>query len=230
MKNLLIVESVNDKFFVEALIQHLNLKNIAVSDGFIYKINDFETLDGLNPTKLLAAVNAVKSKIKKEDIQKVGILLDIDNETIADRLSLVNTALQSAFGNDTPIENINTFITIPIDKIQDVSIGAYFTNVEGQGELETVLRTIKSEKSVYADCLQRWQNCLLEQNNGIGLKTKDFDKFWVQMYIRYDTCTKKEQKQAGSKCNNEAGMQKPIWNFDHDCLKELLTFLALLNT
>jgi hypothetical protein len=181
MKNLLIVESVNDKFFVEALIQHLNLKNITVSDGFIYKINDFETLDGLNPTKLLAAVNAVKFKIKKEDIQKVGILLDIDNESIADRLSLVNTALQSAFGNDTQIENINTFITIPIDKVQDVSVGAYFTNVDGQGELETVLRTIKSEKSIYADCLQSWQNCLIEQNNGIGLKTKDFDKFWVQM-------------------------------------------------
>jgi hypothetical protein len=50
------------------------------------------------------------------------------------------------------------------------------------------------------------------------------------MYIRYDTCTRKEQKQAGSKCNNEAGMQKPIWNFEHDCLKELFTFLALLNT
>jgi hypothetical protein len=108
-------------------------------------------------------------------------LLDIDNESIADRLSLVNTALQSAFGNDTQIENINTFITIPIDKVQDVSVGAYFTNVDGQGELETVLRTIKSEKSIYADCLQSWQNCLIEQNNGIGLKTKDFDKFWVQM-------------------------------------------------
>jgi hypothetical protein len=103
--------------------------------------------------------------------------------------------------------------------------------VAGKGELETVLKAIKSENSIYADCLQSWQECIKKRgiNDSLGLKDKDFDKFWVQVYMRYDTCSKEEQKQAGRKCNNEASMNKSIWNFDHECLDKMKSFLMLFS-
>jgi hypothetical protein len=229
MSNLLIVESENDKFFIEALIRHLNLTNIEVSDGLICNIDDYECLSGLSSTKLVTILNAVKFRVKKEDIQNIGILIDIDDKTIAERLTLINDSLQNVFETQNTLKAQNTFIEAPVDEFQNVQIATYFTNAAGKGELETLLKAIKSKKSIHADCLDSWQQCLRTNNirEGQGLKQKDFDKFWVQMYIRYDTCTKKESKQAGTKCNNQVAMSKPIWNFDHEYLDGLKIFLSL---
>lgn len=231
MKNLLIVESENDKYFIEALINFMNLGNIEISNGFICNIDDYECLGGLNTTKLTNVLNAVKSKVKKEEINKVGIIIDRDNKTEEERLSLVNASIKECFGGNYSLSNANSFQSIIIDEYQNVNIATYFTNVNGSGELETVLKTIKKNSSVYADCLRSWQDCLKNKgiNNGSGLKDKDFDKFWVQVYIRYDTCSKSEQSQAGRHCNNQAAMKKDIWDFDHACLNEMKAFLRLFN-
>jgi len=233
MKNLLIVESKNDKFFIEALIHHLNLESVEVASGVICGIDDFECLGGLSEKKLTETLIAIKGRIKKDDesIQKVGIIIDIDEKTKIERLNLVNNALSQAFNTQKAIDDINTFVNIPIDALQDIEIAVYFTNLDGKGELETVLKQIKTKDSVYADCLQSWQDCLRRNNinQGNGLKNKDFDKFWVNVYIRYDTCTKEEQKQAERKCGNEAAMKKPIWDFNHSCLTTLKEFLKLFN-
>lgn len=229
MSNLLIVESKNDKFFIEALIQYLNLQDIEVSNGLICEINDYECLNGLSSSQLERTLKAVKNYVKKEDTQRIGILLDIDDETIENRLTLVNKALQNTFETSPQLIQQNTFIEIEIDESQNVQIATYFTNVNGQGELETLLKAIKSKDSIHADCLDSWQQCLIANNvrNGQGLKQKDFDKLWIEKYIRYDTCTRKERKQAGTKCNNEAAMSKDIWNFEHEYLNHLKTFLRL---
>ena len=88
-----------------------------------------------------------------------------------------------------------------------------------------MLKEIKSIDSPIADCLESWQECLGDKK----LNKKDFDKLWIQMYQRYDCCTKKEQKQAGIKCNNEASLKKdkPIYDFDKDIveLNKLKEFL-----
>ena len=229
MKNLLIVESENDKYFIEALIKHMNLGNVEVSNGFICSIDDFECLGGLNSSKLTAVLNNIKSRAKKDDINRIGIIIDNDDKTDTERLSLVNNSIKESLGMENSLKEVSVFSEIPIDAYQNISIAAYFTNVEKKGELETVLKTIKSDTSTYADCLENWQSCLKSKNvnNGLGLKSKDFDKFWVQVYIRYDTCTKKEQKQAGKYCSNEFAMSKSIWNFDNECLNEFKAFLNL---
>jgi hypothetical protein len=229
MSNLLVVESENDKFFIDALIRHLNLENIEVSDSSICDIDDYECLSGLSSTKLVTVLNAVKFRVKKEDIQNIGILIDIDNKTITERLTLINDSVQNVFETQETLTAQNIFTAVAVDEFQSVQIATYFTNAAGKGELETLLKAIKSESSIHADCLDSWQECLQANNirEGQGLKPKDFDKFWVQMYIRYDTCTKKESTQAGRKCNNEAAMNKPIWNFDHEYLSGLKTFLTL---
>lgn len=229
MSNLLIVESENDKFFIEALIQHLNLPNIEVANSLICNINDYECLDGLSSTKLTTVLETVKFRVKKENIDKIGILIDIDDKTIEERLTLINNSLQIVFDVENTLTEQNKLEEFPIDELQNVQIATYFTNANGQGELETLLKAIKSKDSIHADCLDSWQECLIANNigEGQGLKQKDFDKFWIQMYIRYDTCTKKESKQAGTKCNNKSAMNKPIWNFEHEYLEGVKTFLRL---
>ncbi|MBV5279564.1 MAG: hypothetical protein J0647_11215 [Campylobacteraceae bacterium] len=100
-------------------------------------------------------------------------------------------------------------------------------NVDGVGELDTVLKAIKTEDSTYADCLESWKTCLEEKGKSISLK--DFDKFWVNNYIRYDTCSNQDKRQAGRKCNTEVGIKKDIWNFDNSILDDLKAFLLFLS-
>jgi len=46
---------------------------------------------------------------------------------------------------------------------QITEFACYFTNVEGQGEPETVLKKIKSQDYTYADCLEDWMEKLFKQ-------------------------------------------------------------------
>ena len=147
MKNLLIVESENDKYFIEALIKHINIDNVEVSNGFLCGIDDFECLDGLSSAKLTTTLKAIKIKVKKDEIDKIGILIDIDDKTVEERLALINTSIKDCFNTENAIQAINKFSTIPIDAHQNMEIAAYFTNINGKGELETVLKTIKNKPS-----------------------------------------------------------------------------------
>lgn len=231
MKNILIVESENDKYFIEALISQMQIENVEVSRGIICKIDDYECLEGLSEKKLKEALQATINQVKKKKYQKIGILIDQDNKTQEERIKLVNDAIsKTTINQENIIQKVGELFPISLGN-REVQIGTYFINVSGQGELETVLRKIKSKESIYADCLQSWQDCLIENkiNDSKGLKQKDFDKFWVQVFIRYDACSKKEQKQAGRKCSLEASMSKPIWNFQAECLNELRNFLYLFS-
>ena len=123
------------------------------------------------------------------------------------------------------ITKINEFIKI--ESLDEVEIGCYITNVDGNGELETVLKAIKSQDSTYADCLEAWKTCLTSK--GKTITDKDFDKFWVNNYLRFDTCSASEKSQVAIKCNYESGMKKDIWDFENPILKDLKEFLNLIN-
>lgn len=229
MKNILIVESENDKYFIEALIADMEISNIEVSSGTICQIDDFECMDGLNEKKLTEAFNATINQAKKRGAKRIGIIIDQDIKSKDERIELANKAISNSLGIENLIEDTENLFSTPLNDKHNIEIGLYLTNVDGAGELETVLKTIKTGNSVYADCLQSWQDCLIKNgiNKGAGIKKKDFDKFWIQVFIRFDACSKKEQKQAGRKCNTKASMQKEIWNFDDECLSGMRHFLLL---
>ncbi len=84
---------------------------------------------------------------------------------------------------------------------------------------------IKSKKSDYADCLESWKTCL--QSKGKKINQKDFDKFWLSLYFRFDTCSSEDRNQAGRKCSGETAFKKDIWGFEHEVLDELKIFLEL---
>ena len=85
---------------------------------------------------------------------------------------------------------------IAINKLEksyklDVDFICYIINVNGYGELETVLKLIKKSDSFFADCLDSWRECLKIHNKCIS--DKDFDKFYINNYIRFDTAVRRKR-------------------------------------
>ncbi len=232
--NKLIVESKNDKAFIEALIQHLHV-NVEV-DTPICRIDDFECLGGLG--ELTTKIEDLLDEVPKKGIDKIGILLDIDNFTIRERLDFTLKSLNQALKNkgisqiETQFESVNQFIDVPIDEAITVNIACFFTNLEEKGELETVLKAIKTQDSTYADCLEKWRECLIQK--GKAISEKEFDKFWLSNYIRFDTCSKNDKKQSERKCSLQnfdyVMMNKShIFDLDSPILSDLKNFLLLFN-
>lgn len=205
MSKILIVESHNDKFFIEALVKHINSSDITIETP-ICTIDDYECLASLS--QLENRLIALKAEVEKiASIEKIGIIVDADKVGVQSRTDKVQIVVDKLFTG------------------LDVEISIYIMNVDGQGELETVLKQIASNDTTIADCLESWKACIEE---GKKLSQKEFDKVWVQMYQRYDCCTKKEAKQAGKKCNNEISFSKNIYDLDNPILAELKTFLQEL--
>ncbi|MGB7892480.1 MAG: DUF3226 domain-containing protein [Microcoleus sp.] len=227
MSNIVIVESKNDAIFMKAMVEKLNC-DIQVEKP-IY-IDEYERLEGLSATKLITTLKALEADLQKRDIEKIGIIIDIDNYSEAERLEFVNECIQQVFESET-LSSTKQFIDICGDNGTKAKLACYFTNVGGKGELETLLKEIKARESPHADCLDSWRSCIKEKE-GKEIKQKDFDKFWVSIYLRYDTCSNQEQKQAGKKCSMSGfdyvmERKKDIWDWNNPALDDLKEFLKL---
>jgi hypothetical protein len=94
LSNLLIVESENDQYFVEALVARLNNVSIKI-DSPVCLIDEYECLGGIS--KLGNKLKSLKSQVLKEGIDKVGIIFDADDvgidarsQQIQEKINLVN--------------------------------------------------------------------------------------------------------------------------------------------
>lgn len=229
MSNILIVESHNDQYFIQALLDHLQLQNFKFNNP-ICAIDDYECLKGLDKEKLKMALGRLKNRLLKpqdEIVEKIGIIIDLDQDTVENRLKLVNSAIQEVFATELTIPQVNHWITVPVDSEVQVSISCYFMNVDGKGELETVLKTIKCKISTYANCLAQWRKCIETENK---LTDKAFDKFWIQVYQRFDCCDKKEKYQADENCNFQASLKKGAYDLDSPILDTLKKFLMKVSS
>ncbi|MEG4529989.1 DUF3226 domain-containing protein [Microcoleus sp. D2_18a_D3] len=226
MSNIVIVESKNDAIFMQAMVAQLNCE-IQVEKP-IY-IDDYERLEGLSETKLITTLKALEADLQKRDIEKIGIIIDIDNYSEAERLEFVNECIQQVFESET-LSSTKQFIDIWGDNGTTAKLACYFTNVGGIGELETLLKAIKARESPHADCLNSWKTCI--ESQGQQINQKGFDKFWVSIYLRYDTCSNQEQTQAGKKCSMSGfdyvmEHKKDIWDWDNPALDDLKEFFKL---
>jgi len=227
VSNIVIVESKNDAFFMQALVEQLNC-DIQVEKP-IY-IDDYEGLEGLSETKLITTLKALEADLQKRDIEKIGIIIDIDNSSEQERLKFVDRCIKQVFQAES-LSSTKQFIDICTDHGTKAKLACYFTNFEGKGELETLLKAIKARESPYADCLDSWRSCIKEKE-GKEIKQKYFDKFWVSIYLRYDTCSKQDQKQAERKCSMWGfdyvmEHKKDIWDWDNPALDDLKEFFTL---
>jgi hypothetical protein len=182
VSNIIIVESKNDKAFMKAMIEVLNC-DIHVEEPIC--IEKYESLEGLSEEQLRNTLKELKAEMEKnDDIEKIGIIIDIDNHSEQERVDFVNKCIKDVFDSET-LSSTKEFIDICGDNGTKAKLACYFTNVGGQGELETLLKAIKARDSPHADCLDSWRDCL--EKKGKEIKQKDFDKFWIDNYIRYDT-------------------------------------------
>jgi hypothetical protein len=235
MTNILIVESKNDKIFIEKLIEILNLDNIKVDKPICepedpINIDKYKCLNGLNQSLMVEALVSLSNSLIKNDINKIGLIIDQDLHTREQRLTFINSCVNEVFETSTSLDDINKLITVINKNKIPLQLGCYFTNVNGKGELETLLKAIRIEPSDYADCLEAWRECVIAK--GKKISQKDFDKFWVSNYIRYDTCSRNESKQADRKCSWRAfdyvlKEKSHIFDFEDPVLNELKDFLKL---
>ncbi|CAA6819206.1 MAG: Unknown protein [uncultured Sulfurovum sp.] len=204
VSNFLIVESDGDKFFIEALLVHMNL-DIEVGSP-ICAIDEFECIGGMS--KLNNKLQSLKRRVQKESIDKIGIIFDADEVGIEKRTIDIKREVTNVFGEEPTVE-----------------FKPFIMHVDGKGELEDILKIIKTEESLYADCLESWKICLSENKREVSDKV--FNKFWINNYIMYDTCTSSKHRGRKSKyCIFEYAMkEKKIWDFDNPILKELKSFL-----
>ncbi|WP_309742214.1 DUF3226 domain-containing protein [Chamaesiphon sp. OTE_20_metabat_361] len=225
-RNILIVESNNDKYFFQSVIKHLNY-NIKVESP-IFADEDYRPLEGLDSSKLTKALKDLKADIQKEDIDRVGIIIDIDLHSEADRIKFIHDCLVKVFPKAALLDRVNQFIELNFDDYQ-IQLACYFTNVDGKGELETVLKLIKSQDSTHADCLQSWRECLTR--NSKQITDKSFDKLWIANYVRYDTSTKDDKKDAAKKLTLNYALENKsfIWNLNHPALDDLKAFFRLFH-
>jgi hypothetical protein len=226
VSNIVIVESKNDRIFMQAMVEKLNC-DIQVEQP-IY-IDDYESLEGLSETKLINTLKALEANIDKKGIEKIGIIIDIDNDSEQERLKFVDRCIKQVFEAES-LSSTKQFIDISGDNRTNAKLACYFTNVGGKGELETLLKAIKARDSTYADCLDSWKTCI--ESQGKEINQKEFDKFWISNYIRFDTCSKQEQKQAGRKCSMSEfdyvmKHKKDIWDWDNPALDDLKEFFRL---
>ena len=211
---------------MQALVEQLNC-DIEVESP-IY-IDDYESWEGLSQTKLITTLKALEADLQKRDIEKIGIIIDIDNYSEPERLEWVNKCIQQVFESEN-LSNTKQFIDICGDNGTKAKLACYFTNVGGKGELETLLKAIKARESPHADCLNSWKTCI--ESQGKQIDRKGFDKFWVSIYLRYDTCSDNEQQQAGRKCTMSRfdyvmEHKKDIWDWDNPALDDLKKFFKL---
>ncbi|MBL0687840.1 MAG: hypothetical protein JJV94_08510 [Sulfurospirillum sp.] len=213
--NRLIVESINDKYFIAKLIEKLNI-NIKIDEP-LNNTDELICLDGIGNLKIKLIT------MKLENINKLGIILDADCAGIESRLGYINSTLKN-LKIDIELDKINEFKK---DNKKDLEIASHILNVNGKGELEDILYSIKTKDATFADCLNSWRECLKGKDKKIS--DKDFLKFQINNYIRFDTCSKEDKKQMHKNCDFKASMQKDIWDFDHENLDSLKEFLRLFN-
>ncbi len=249
--NILIVESENDQYFIESLAKKVSFENT------VCRIDTFKH-SSLDAKLLTTQIASVLGNIDR-GLSKIGIILDMDNSTQNERILLINKCLKQALidcGYVAPsilLSTINEFIDISIDESLNIKVACFFTNVDGEGELETVLKAIKSDKypSIFADCLyEGWQNCLKEKGIKIvsrgeqgDFTDKELLKLWVDFYKRFDTLKKKERNEKNTDWRGiMTGVTKPpkeetlnsvrgddIFNLESEILKDIRFFLRLFD-
>lgn len=243
----IIVESKNDKAFLQALRKHI-IQTEQSNDIQISEIesNEYRQLNGLNEKALSKVIYEALDEREDSPKQQIGILLDWDNESKEDRLNLVNKAINSAIQKWLPYKkatisptvvtliDVNTPVSVVADidgEPQTIEFVTYFTHVDNKGELDTLLKAIiPAEAAVFANSLECWKKCF--EDKGKELDKKKFDKFWLAVYIRFDTCPKDDSRDAENKCNGESLSyvfeNKPhIFDWNNALLDEIKTFLRL---
>jgi hypothetical protein len=196
--NILIVESHNDQYFVQALANNMSKNND------VWQIDEFKH-SNLEAQKLKTVL---ADALTTREVTKIGIMLDIDNSNKLSRIDLINRCLEKSMADcdfiklETKIEDTGKPVNIKLTEEKEAQIACYFTNIEEKGELEDVLKKIASQKADFANCLfEGWKECFEKKGkkivekgeSGGDITDKELVKLWVDFYKRLDTLKKVQE-------------------------------------
>ncbi|MBF0377441.1 MAG: hypothetical protein HQK72_08140 [Desulfamplus sp.] len=224
MKNIIIVEGITDKKFIESYINYL--QDIFSKQYFLI---DSIVKDAKGQDAIYSILNAQKISIAKGETKNIGILLDADTEGISAKIeNKINPAIEKAFSLPNHIKSQNT--KYPIEFQSNIfNIFCYIFNINGKGELEDILKEIRIDKNTKTPmCLDKFLKCLDGFN--LAYTEKEYKKNFIYFY-GYD-CIKNEGldiEKTKEKLKNYDYYSSDYLNFNHDILKELKLFLSLFN-
>ncbi len=232
MNHKIIVESFNDQAVYSHILHNHCIPRVDIE--IIEKSHEWIELGGLSPKALTIKLKDIKSDIyKAEESLKIGIIIDIDNETIESRIALLNEACTAAFDIPINIENTNDFKNYIIQDENnddfDFNLAYYLAGLNGKGELEHLLKEIAdTSSSHHANCLEDgWVKCL--EHKKIPINDKQLRKLWMDFYKRLDCLTPREAKQAAEnvRWDNFLRLHGDKFDFQRDIqeLNEIKSFL-----
>ncbi len=238
-RNIVIVEGNDDKYSLEAILVSMSI-NASVNPIFEPIKGGGIDPNEQKPTKLINTLKDQKRFL--EDGSKLGIILDLDTKTTADRLKMINNAISDAYGIvGKELANTN----IPIDIVFDegklnqkkISIACHFINVGGSGEMENLLRKIKKKNASFADCLEEgWQTCferkgkiLSDTDPDKNITPKEMIKLWLEFYQKFDILqTKTKRREYESWKDFISTYAKEAFDFSNTTVPEFVKLKEFL--
>jgi 5S rRNA maturation endonuclease (ribonuclease M5) len=201
MRNVIIVEGKTDKEFISQLIDSAQVLTFQI-----------EMLGGQE--RFAESLETIARRVIKQEIDKVGIVIDLDDFTVAARLQWVNRYLVEVF--DCEITVVDTLINVQYEGV-NFQLACHFI----QPNLDVLLRAIAAKPSPRADCLHA---CLESQENA---KQKEREKAWPLYYMRWDICDFAERGNGSKNVTFSHTNTKGAWNLASPVLGELKAFLSL---
>ena len=239
-KTIIIVEDENDKYIFEAILRFIQKQDeIEVVPDNVQEIEFILKADESNPltpTALILALDNLTSEFSKENITRVGIVRDMDLNTLENRILLVNNAIKGAYEiTSGEIKNVNELTPIKlVDKVArreyNINFACHFVNLNGSGEIEDILKAIKAQDSPIADCVdEHLPKCLKISEEQI--KKKALVKLWINNYIRFDTLLPKDRNSKNTSMKSVMEKRTSLFDFESKLkeFEELKVFLKMMS-
>jgi hypothetical protein len=240
-RKLYIVESPNDAAFVRLLLKHLSIADAdtqTIDATEVEHLHNFIGSDGeekRGKNALPAKLEMIKRDLGKKyaQVEQIGVILDLDTpkpDTDGGKeggLALINKAVESAFGHHPDFTEVGQShdATVTVDG-QNVPLRfSCYLMLEGTGlaHLDEVLKAAARQFCPTADCLTDMNACVEAKT---GEPMKDFDKQWVNHYIRC-FANKKQINNAERRLHEvifEQGAE--LFNLDAPLLDGLKSYLT----
>ena len=188
-KTIIIVEDDNDRFTLEAIINFMRLQNtLSVNSSepvnIEWKLLSAES-NPLQPNGLIRTLKSLVNDINNGKYNQIGIIWDLDVLTIEERVNMIKLAINIAYSSAYIIDfkSINEFGFITFNQGEpkqiDIRISCHFVGLNDKGEIEDLLKAIKSSPSPLADCIDSKLPQCLQENHIEDLRDKDLIKLWI---------------------------------------------------
>lgn len=231
-QSIIIVESLNDKAFIDLLLkaEGSNAESVAFLD--LARTQESQHW-GKNEKALKDRLTIIKGQLFQPiygQVTRIGIIIDADSDSFEKNQQIIQEAIKNGLG-------VTVFITKegeetpPIEVTNDSGEAAtirlsffLMKDTTGTGYLETVLRAIATGTCAACECLQEINACV---EGKIQRTLGNFDKQWISYYLRHKVSNKDRKK--GDELPTSALLEKygkELFNLDDELLDGLRKYLA----